>query len=174
MKKYTQEEISEVIRLHRLWLEGSSQGVRADFRNTALHGVRFCGVDLRHADFRGADLVGVNFYLAILRDTIFRHATLHDVDFCCAILRDADLYGVNLSGADFCRAIGDGKRIRTYQFKFTVNIYDDRLQIASQNYSQREWFNDLPEEEIAEIGCGALEWWNTHKGVIKSLCELQS
>ena len=31
MKKYTPEELAEVLRLHKLWLDGDPDGVRADF-----------------------------------------------------------------------------------------------------------------------------------------------
>jgi uncharacterized protein YjbI with pentapeptide repeats len=44
----TLAELDKVLRLHGLWLDGSTEGVRADLT----------GADLRRADLRRADLTG--------------------------------------------------------------------------------------------------------------------
>ena len=74
MKRYTPEELAEVLRLHKLWAQDEDGGIRAD-----LHG----------ADLRGANLYGANLYGADLRG-----ANLHG----------ADLYGADLHGADLYEA----------------------------------------------------------------------
>jgi len=51
MKKYSQEELNEVIWLHELWLAGKRGGVNADLRSADLRGA--C---LRYADLRGVNL----------------------------------------------------------------------------------------------------------------------
>jgi uncharacterized protein YjbI with pentapeptide repeats len=74
----TPTEISETLRLHRLWLDGETAvGARADLR----------GADLYGATLRGADLSGANLY--------------------GADLSGADLYGANLYGADLRGAHAD-------------------------------------------------------------------
>ena len=47
----TKEELREVLRLHKLWLDGDKNGERADLRWDDLQ-----GADLRGADLRGANL----------------------------------------------------------------------------------------------------------------------
>ena len=64
------EKIKNILKKHKDWLEGESDGERADLRGANLR-----GADLRRADLRGADL--------------------QDAD-----LRDADLQGANLQGAN--------------------------------------------------------------------------
>ena len=74
MKRYTPEELAEIIRLHGLWRMNDPTGCRANL----------CDADLRGVDLRGADLRG---------------ADLRDADLCGVDLRGADLCGVDLRGA---------------------------------------------------------------------------
>ena len=69
------EKIINILKKHKDWLEGESDGERAD---------------LRDADLRGADL----------RDANLRCANLRCADLRCANLRCADLRGANLRGAN--------------------------------------------------------------------------
>lgn len=75
----TKEQIKEVLRLHKLWLDGESGGVRAD-----LHGANLHGANLSRADLTGADLYGAN---------------LSDANLSDANLYDANLSRANLTGA---------------------------------------------------------------------------
>ena len=103
--------------------------------------------DLRGADLRGADL---------------RRADLRD-----AYLSDADL-----SGAYLWDVTGNKKEIFTFQTnKYTVVIYQDRIQIGCKNFSQSEWFN-FSDDEISEMDSEALDWWYTHKQHVKTWCEM--
>ena len=79
------EKIKDILKKHKDWLEGESDGECADLRRADLR-----GADLRDADLRGADLQGAN-----LRD-----ADLRDANLRCANLRDADLQGADLQGAN--------------------------------------------------------------------------
>ena len=47
----TQEKLNEVLKQHKLWLEDSSEGIRANLRGANLE-----DANLRGADLRGADL----------------------------------------------------------------------------------------------------------------------
>ena len=60
-----QEELNEVLRLHKLWLRGAESGKRADLRDA----------DMQIADMRGADMLGAN-----IRDADMRGA---NVDYSC-------------------------------------------------------------------------------------------
>ena len=101
--------ISEKIELHRKWLRGESDGVKADLRRADLRradlsdadlsDADLSGADLRRADLSGADLSGADLRRADLSD-----ANLSDADLSGADLRRADLSDADLSGADLRRA----------------------------------------------------------------------
>ena len=75
----TTEELKEILRLHKLWLNDKEGGVRADLR-----GANMTGCDLREANLR--------------------EANLREANLCWADLRGADLRGANLCEANFHRA----------------------------------------------------------------------
>ena len=77
----TEEELKNVLDLHRKWLNCEKGGVRADLR----------GADLREADLRGADLRVANLRVANLRGADLREADLREADLRGADLREADL-----------------------------------------------------------------------------------
>ncbi len=56
MKRYTPEELAEVLRLHNLWAEDTEGGQRADLRGADLQGADLQGADLQGADLQRADL----------------------------------------------------------------------------------------------------------------------
>jgi hypothetical protein len=55
METYTKQELDEILRLHKLWLENNKDGVRADLRSANLS-----WADLRSANLRSADLSSAN------------------------------------------------------------------------------------------------------------------
>ena len=65
------EEIKEILKLHKLWLDNDPQGRRANLCDANLH-----GADLHRANLCGANLHGADLH----------RANLHDADLC-----DADL-----------------------------------------------------------------------------------
>ena len=64
------EKIKNILKKHKDWLEGESDGERADLRGANLRDAKLRGANLRGADLRGADLRGAD-----LRDA--------DLDFSC-------------------------------------------------------------------------------------------
>ena len=64
----TQEKLTEILRMHKIWLHNSADGKRADLRGADLReanlsranlsSANLSGADLRGADLRGADLSG--------------------------------------------------------------------------------------------------------------------
>ena len=85
MKKYTQEEIDEVLILHATWLNGDAGGVMANLREANLQGANLQwanlqGANLREANLRGADLREANLQGANLQGADLREANL---DFSC-------------------------------------------------------------------------------------------
>ena len=55
-------ELKEILRKHKLWLNGEEGGERADLR-----GANLIGADLSRADLRGANLIGADLSRADLR-----------------------------------------------------------------------------------------------------------
>jgi uncharacterized protein YjbI with pentapeptide repeats len=86
MKKYTKNELKEILDKHKLWNKDKTKGKRADLHNT----------DLRKVDFRKADLEGAD-----LSDSDLRKANLELADLKDADLRGADLRFCNLKNARF-------------------------------------------------------------------------
>ena len=134
------ENISEILRNHKLWLKDEDGGERASLR----------GADLRGANLRGSNLIG-----ASLRG---------------ANLRGADLRGADLSGADLRRmASGNNREIRTMQTGEWIIVYtDDMMSIGCRQYSLSEWwsFND---EQIADMDKGALDFWRKWKPILQQV-----
>ena len=60
MKRYTPEELSEVLRLHLLWLWDEEEGVRANLSGSNLSRSNLSGADLSGANLSGADLFRAN------------------------------------------------------------------------------------------------------------------
>ena len=145
-------DLKQILELHKKWLNNEDGGKRANLRGADLRGADLSGADLRGADLRGADLRGA--YLS------------------SADLSSADLRGADLSGADLWDVTGNKKEIFTFQTnKYTVVIYQDRIQIGCKNFSQSEWFN-FSDDEISEMDSGALDWWCIHKQHVKTWCEM--
>ena len=115
MKRYTHEELQQVLADHKKWVLDEDGGHPADLRCADLR----CA-DLRCADLRGADLQGANLQGAYLQGAYLRGADLQGAylqgaylqganlrcadlrcaDLRCADLRCADLQGAHLWGAD--------------------------------------------------------------------------
>ena len=58
MKRYTPEELAEVLRLHQLWLQNEEGGVRANLAGANLDGANLAGANLDGANLDGANLDG--------------------------------------------------------------------------------------------------------------------
>ena len=85
-----QKKLDEILRLHKMWLNGEEEGERASLRDA----------DLQGADLRGVDLWGADLQDANLRDADLSGANLQGADLRGADLQGADLRGVDLQGVD--------------------------------------------------------------------------
>jgi uncharacterized protein YjbI with pentapeptide repeats len=108
MKKYTKEELKEILRLHELegcadlsyaTLIGSDLSC-ANLSGANLSGANLCQADLSCANLSGADLSGANLSCANLSGANLSGANLCQADLSCANLRDTNLCYANLSGAE--------------------------------------------------------------------------
>lgn len=56
MKKYTQEEIKELVKLHNAWIKNTNEGKRLVLNNADLSGANLRGADLSESNLNGANL----------------------------------------------------------------------------------------------------------------------
>ena len=142
-------QLSEIIRLHRLWLDGADSGILAD---------------LRGADLRGADLSNANL----------RGADLSNADLSNANLRGANLRYANLRGADLRYAIGDGSIIRTIQTGvYIVVIWGPMMSIGCQSHNWSDWmmFNDTSIYNMD--GQNAVDFWRIWRPILTAIMEVR-
>ena len=124
MRTFTDQELKEILRKHKLWWEDSYQqgAERANLCGANLRGANLSCADLRDANLCGAnlscaDLCGANLSCADLRDANLCGADLRDANLCgadlsCANLRGANLSCANLRGANLCGAnLRDAKNV---------------------------------------------------------------
>ena len=103
-------ELKNILKLHKKWLNDEEGGLKADLRGADLRGANLCGADLRRANLCGVNLNGASLRGADLREATLRGAILYRADLREADLSGANLYGANLRGAnlyrvDLCGAI---------------------------------------------------------------------
>ena len=82
----TPDEIKEIIRKHKLYLQGFPSGERANLSNADLW-----NANLSNADLRNANLSDANLSNADLSDANLRNADLSDANLSDANLRNANL-----------------------------------------------------------------------------------
>ena len=119
MRAISKDELADILKKHKMWLNGEVGGIRADLSwanlyeadlrgadlyRADLYRADLCEADLCKADLRGADLRGANLYRADLREADLREADLRGADLCLADLCLADLSGADLYLADLHEA----------------------------------------------------------------------
>ena len=90
----TQEELNNLLNLHKKWLNGEEKGVKLNLSNA----------DLSNADLRYADLRYANLFNANLSNANLSNADLRDADLSNANLFNANLFNANLSNANLSNA----------------------------------------------------------------------
>lgn len=197
----TQDELKEVLKLHSRWLDGKSDGIRAnlsriDLSEIDLSEVNLSGADLRRVVLSRAVLSGAVLKKADLRKADLSWAVLNKVDLTEANLDGADLGGakcieINLTGADLRRTnlsgtdlngailsgadlicVGNMKEIRSLHIdRYPIGFTKDILQIGCQTHPINDWKN-FDDKTISEMDVYALEWWQKWKDWIFQAVEL--
>ena len=103
-------DLSEVLRLHSLWLKSDPDGRRADLRGADLRGADLSDAvlhdaDLRRADLRGAVLRGADLSGAVLSGAVLRGADLRYADLSDAVLRGAQGFPIVADAAERLQAV---------------------------------------------------------------------
>ena len=97
-------ELKNILKLHKKWLNNEEGGLKADLCGANLRGANLRGADLRRANLRGVNLNRADLRGADLREATLRGAILYRADLREADLREADLSGADLSGANLYEA----------------------------------------------------------------------
>ena len=108
----SRDELIEIIRKHKEWIDGKPGGERAVLSDADLSGADLRRADLRRADLSGADLSCADLSCADLSGADLRRADLSGAELSCADLRRADLSGADLRGAVLRRADLSGADLR--------------------------------------------------------------
>ena len=166
LRKVTQEELKEVLRLHELLLESEEkEGERAnlsycdltnanlsycDLRYADLTNANLSYCDLRYADLRDANLYKTNLFKTNLTNTNLSNANLRGAD-----LTKADLYKTNLFYAKVDNMIGlinIGNENRTVYYFYK----EDRVICGCFDNTLKEFKNAVKEKYGEDYGSYAI------------------
>ncbi len=125
MKK---EKLDEILSLHKKWLSGAPDGVRANLR----------GAYLREANLSEADLRGAYLREANLREAYLRGADMSWADLRGAYLREANLSEADLRGADLSGADLRGAYLREANLS-EANMSWANLRGANMSWANMSW-----------------------------------
>ena len=99
-----ENQLKNVLELHRKWINKEPGGERADLCGANLRGASLQEADLCGANLCGANLQGANLQGADLQGADLRGADLRGANLQRADLREANLRGANLQRADLREA----------------------------------------------------------------------
>ena len=98
MKKYSKEELAEILRKHKLWLQEDPEGECADLRCADLIGAQLSRAQLSGAQLNGAQLNGADLSRAQLSGAQLNGAQLSRAQLSGAQLSGAQLNYARLNG----------------------------------------------------------------------------
>ena len=90
MKNINQEELKEILKKHKMWLNGEEGGECAYLRKVDLYNINLRDVNLSYADLSSANLIGAD-----LNNANLNNANLNNTN-----LRGTNLWNANLSYAN--------------------------------------------------------------------------
>jgi len=160
----TTEELEQVLKLHKYWLNDIEGGVRANLQGADLQGADLQGADLQGADLQGADLRYANLQGADLQGADLRYANLRGAD-----LQGADLQGANLR---FCIPADGMPVIALRGLRWAVHIQRDSISIGCQTHTVAQWESwEWGSPDISRMHHDAPSFWEKHKAMIISLAK---
>jgi hypothetical protein len=182
MKTYTQAELTEVLRLHKLYLLGNAIEKRANLSDANLS-----DADLRYANLSGADLRGADLRGAYLRYANLSGADLNGADLSCAYLNGADLSCAYLNGADLSCAYLSGAYLGSIKVKTTIvftGLYKyismpiisedgtEHIRLGCYTRTVAEWAADFwnnPKEFPNDKSVNSHDRWNAYQTCLRWL-----
>lgn len=106
MKKYTKEQLIDLLYKHKLWLDGDKDGIRLLLVDADLTGADFCGANLKLANFSGSRLRAANFYGSDISSVDFSNCDLSLMNLTCA--------NIIMNMPNFSGTIFDGLTLRVH------------------------------------------------------------
>jgi hypothetical protein len=137
----TQTEINEILAQHKLWLDGTVGGERADLRGANLVDANLADANLVDAILDGANLRGADLSRANLVDANLVDAILDGADLRGADLRGANLRGADLSRANLVDAILDGANLDAPIVPDLDRKILDQLDSHPESFDMSRWHN---------------------------------
>lgn len=130
----TQEELDEVIRKHKLWLNGEEGGERAILVDRDLSGLDMSGADLRDAHMERADMRGASIDNADMRDAHMRGANMESIEMRGANMESAEMVNVNMRFATMIGANMENANMEYADIR-NANMGDTNMNGANIDYS---------------------------------------
>jgi hypothetical protein len=184
MKKYTQEELNNILSLHKKWLQGNPEGIRANLYGVDFSGTDFSGADLTKANFFDADFTGANFTRTNFTSTNLTRANFSEANFTGADLSGANCSKTNFSDANFYKANFFGANlteVNCFGANFSgVNLFEVKfddilliiahpmyeiqikgkkwIKVGCKEHSYEKWLS-FTNEEIKDMADNALEFY---------------
>ena len=166
-----QKELQKILDLHKKWINGDTEGQKANLRCANLR----CA-NLRCANLSNADLRYANLSNADLSNANLSNANLSNADLRCANLSNADLSDANLGYADLSGTQGvlDAIDYISENFERTDDGYIVYKTFGSDYKSPGRWRLEKGEviaescncDRTCDCGCGinvaTLEWARKH------------
>lgn len=117
MERLTDEELKEILNLHKKWLCDESGGVRARLIDVNLKGRCLLGEDLRDAYLENvilekSNLININLSHAVLINVDLRATSLNDANLSFAKLYKVNLKYADIRGTNFCGAVLEDVSLR--------------------------------------------------------------
>jgi hypothetical protein len=140
--------ISEILELHRKWLNGIDGGKRAD-----LIWANLTGADLIWADLHGANLHGANLTEANLTRANLTGANLTEANLTRANLTGANLTGANLTGANLTGANLTGANLTIFPDLFLFRLQPSTAKLRAWKFVRADGGSPIQEDRIIyEVG----------------------
>ena len=173
------KNLNDILLLHKKWLDGETDGKKADLRyadlsnadlsnanlsnadlsnadlsNTDLNGANLSNADLSNADLIGANLSNADLIGADLSNADLSNADLIGADLSEADLRSADLRGADLSNADLSNADLNGANLsNAVGILSSIDYLENNFEKTSEGYIAYKVFNGsycCPKEWVIE------------------------
>lgn len=168
MSTYTSQELQEILDKHSLWLQGNSQGVRANLSGVSLSGADLSRANLREANLSranlyrtdlseanlyGANLSRANLSRADLSGANLYKASLYGTDLSRVNLSGASLYGTSLSGANLSGADLSGTALsypiyQAYLGQYYIHTNAEYIRIGCEYRTVQDWLQVTQEQAI--------------------------
>jgi uncharacterized protein YjbI with pentapeptide repeats len=130
-----QQELKNVLELHRKWLMGEASGKRANLSSADLSSANLRSADLSYADLSYANLSSANLRSADLSYADLSYANLSSANLSYANLSSANLSSANLSSANLSYANLSSADL-SYANLSSANLRSADLRSADLSYAE--------------------------------------